>query len=575
MAMTAQPQHTELSPRALLDQARTYESSRPNTARQMVQQARVLGRAAADRAAESEALYRLASISYAQGNGDDAFSLVLEARELARACGATVVEVWALNLIGIVHYNAGNYSEALTSALQALELYRTTDHRVDEGNLLNTVAVIHHSLRDTDRAIVMYEAAIDANRKLDRPENDAITLTNMAKARAERNENLLAISLGEEGLALAQAHSPGFVPDILARLATAYAALDSGDRATECLDQADSILAERSANRQEVSPASVLAVREARGKVLAMIGRPHAAVAELEAALDIAGADNSPETVLDLHTELARVHKSIGDFESALRHQEARFKLHQELFDRGTDLRIKTLQMAHDTENKRQHAEIVRLRTSEVDTLARARTHDLESSQFESFRRLAIVAEARNSMAGEHPVRVGELSAEIAEELGQDPEWVDTLRIAAQLHDVGKVVVPDAILLKPAPLTPAEFEIVKTHTTVGAELLSGSASPLLQLAAEVALRHHERWDGSGYPGGLAGEDIPLSGRVVTVADVFDALTSERVYKHAWTTLDALRYILGAAGSQFEPRVVEAFVRVMQRRDPSLADVRAI
>jgi len=112
--------------------------------------------------------------------------------------------------------------------------------------------------------------------------------------------------------------------------------------------------------------------------------------------------------------------------------------------------------------------------------------------------------------------------------------------------------------------------VMKTHTTIGAEILAGSSSPLIQLAAEVALNHHERWDGTGYPNGLAAEEIPLSGRIVTVADVYDALTSHRTYKHAWTPLEAITYIVGARGAQFEPQIVDAFVRVMRVDHPELA-----
>ncbi|HRE02575.1 MAG TPA: HD domain-containing protein, partial [Ilumatobacteraceae bacterium] len=139
----------------------------------------------------------------------------------------------------------------------------------------------------------------------------------------------------------------------------------------------------------------------------------------------------------------------------------------------------------------------------------------------------------------------------------------------ARLHDIGKVAVPDAILLKPGPLSVDEFEVMKTHTTIGAQILSGSTSSLIQLGAVVALNHHERWDGTGYPAGLSGTDIPRSGRIVTVADVFDALTSVRVYKHAWSQADALAYIAGARGTQFEPEVVDAFIRVITRRIPAL------
>jgi putative two-component system response regulator len=558
------------SVRALLDGAKLVESTDPSKARALVQQARVLARSHGDEPGEAEALYRLAGVSYSAGSADDAFAVALEARELARKCGATVVEVWALNLVGIVHYNAGNYSEALACSLKALELYRTTDHRVDEGNLLNTIAVIHHSLRDHDRAIVTYEAALTANKGLDRPENDAVTLANMAKVRAERNENLLAVSLGESALELAREHALAYVPDILARLAEAYASLSALDRARAILDDADAIIIERTTRQADLSPSTVIAVRLARGKVLIALGEHEPAVRSLKEALELSTQASMPEASLQAHQQLAQLFKDLGRFEEALEHQEARFAMNEELFNRGTDLRIKTLQIAHDTEAARHQAEILRLRTSELEALVRGRTHELEEYQLEAFQRLAVLAEFRDTDTGEHTIRVGDLSGEIGREIGEDGEWVRQLNLAGRLHDIGKVAVPDTILLKPGPLTHDEFEVMKTHTTIGAEILSGSDSPLIQLAAEVALNHHERWDGTGYPNGLSGTGIPLSGRVVTVADVYDALTSKRTYKHAWSSIDAVRYIIGARGSQFEPRIVDAFLRVMARRDPSMA-----
>lgn len=573
------------SVRELLDDARACETTDFAAARAMAQQGRVLARTLEDGAGEAEALYRLASIAYSSGQADDAFAIALDARELARKVGATVVEVWALNLVGLVHYNAGNFSEALASALQALELYRLTDHRVDEGNLLNTIAIIHHSLGDTDRALVTYEAALTANKGLERPDNDVLTLSNMAEVRAGRNENLLAVSLGEAALELSRVHAPEFAPEILARLAESYCALQAVDRATECLDEAERMLAERqAATRGNVSDhpgadtneggATAFALAMARGRVAGESGLTEQAVEHYLTALAVAQAGNMLESELRAHTELAQAYKRVGRFEDALRHQEARFAQHEALFSQGTDLRIKTLQIAHDTEAARQQAEILRLRTGELEALVRGRTYDLEEYQLEAFQRLAVLAEFRDTDTGEHTIRVGDLSAEIAGELGEPPEWVAQLRLAGRLHDIGKVAVPDSILLKPGPLTTEEFDVMKTHTTIGAEILAGSSSSLIQLAAEVALNHHERWDGTGYPSGLVATDIPLSGRVVTVADVFDALTSHRTYKHAWTPLEAVQYIVGARGAQFEPRIVDAFIKVFQRRHPSIVlDVR--
>ena len=183
----------------------------------------------------------------------------------------------------------------------------------------------------------------------------------------------------------------------------------------------------------------------------------------------------------------------------------------------------------------------------------------LEQAQFEMLARLAAVAEFRDDDTGQHTRRVGDLAVAIGERLGLPATQLDLLRLAAPLHDVGKIAIPDAVLGKPGKLTADEYEEMKTHTTVGAQMLAGSGYSLLGLAEEIALTHHERWDGGGYPGGLAGEAIPIAGRIVAVADVFDALTHARPYKPAWSVPDALAEMTGQSGRQFDPAVLEAFL----------------
>lgn len=572
MTSTVPPAHglgTEPTVVHLLESARDLESTDIGRARSLVQQARVMARSRHDQHGEAEALYRLAELSYASGLSNEAFAVALEARDLAHQCGATKSEVNALNLIAAVQYQAANFSEALTSALAALELYRSTNERSSEGLLLNSLAVIQHSLRDTDRAIVTYEAALMANKGQDRPDLDAITLANMAKVRADRHEHLLAVSLGESALDLAKAHSPEFVPEILARLAIAYVSLAALDRATSCLDEADGVLRDRTARRVALSPGSVVTVRTARGDLyVAQHLRDHA-LREWSEALELAAQANMTEVALTLREKLANLCKEMGRFEHALAHQEARYALNEEMFSRGTDLRIRTLQIQHDTEAARHQAEILRLRTTDLELFVSQRTDQMEQFLVESLLRVAVLAEYRDTDAVAHPIRVGELAAQLATELGENAEFADRLRLAARLHDIGKVAVPDEVLQKPGALTAAEFEVIKSHTTLGAEMLEGSPSALVRLAAELALSHHERWDGSGYPHGVAGEQIPLGARIITVADVYDALISARVYKHAWSPVDAINYVVAGRGRQFEPRVVDAFVAVMNRRDPAL------
>jgi putative two-component system response regulator len=183
---------------------------------------------------------------------------------------------------------------------------------------------------------------------------------------------------------------------------------------------------------------------------------------------------------------------------------------------------------------------------------------ELERTRLESVERLARLAEYRDDATYEHPQRVGRTAALLAEQLGLAKDVVASIRRAAPLHDVGKVGVPDRILLKPSRLTAAEFELMKNHTLIGAEILAGSSWPILQLAEEIAISHHERWDGTGYPDGKVEDEIPISGRIVIVADNFDALTHSRPYADAWDPEKAAAEIRRQSGQHFDPDVVDAF-----------------
>jgi putative two-component system response regulator len=186
------------------------------------------------------------------------------------------------------------------------------------------------------------------------------------------------------------------------------------------------------------------------------------------------------------------------------------------------------------------------------------RTRDLEQARLEVLDRLTLAAEYRDDDTQQHAWRIGRTCGLLADVVGLGDCQAELIRRAAPLHDIGKIGIPDAILLKPGKLTDHEFATIKMHTSIGAEILSGSETPLLRLAERIALSHHERWEGGGYPHGLCGEEIPLVGRVVAVADVFDALTHERPYKEAWPVEQAVAEILAQRGRQFDPGLVDAF-----------------
>jgi putative two-component system response regulator len=206
----------------------------------------------------------------------------------------------------------------------------------------------------------------------------------------------------------------------------------------------------------------------------------------------------------------------------------------------------------------------------DLENKVKKRTLELYEATEDCLWRLARASEYRDDDTGEHTLRVGVISSRIAQCLGLKPDEVDMLRRAAPLHDIGKIGIPDSILLKPGKLTPEEFAVMRSHVKIGASLLAGSSSKLMLMAEKIALTHHEKWDGSGYSLGLKEDDIPLPGRIVAVADVFDALTHDRPYKQAWPVEKAIAEIKSQAGKHFDPRVVEAFVEVVSAPESEIA-----
>lgn len=236
----------------------------------------------------------------------------------------------------------------------------------------------------------------------------------------------------------------------------------------------------------------------------------------------------------------------------------------QELRRHATDL----------NDNLKERAEIEQRLRETIERLKNSE-NALQLSQEETIMRLSMAVETRDQETGDHIERMGRYCSLLGEKLGWDSERCELMRIAAPLHDVGKIAIPDSVLLKPGKLTAEERTEMEKHAEIGHEILSGSDSPLLELAARIALSHHEHWDGSGYPNGLLADEIPLEGRMAAIADVFDALTSDRVYRPAMTIEKALSIMSEGRGSHFDPDLLDVFfdsmVEVLMIRDGQIEE----
>ena len=197
-----------------------------------------------------------------------------------------------------------------------------------------------------------------------------------------------------------------------------------------------------------------------------------------------------------------------------------------------------------------------------LESEVREKTREIREREEEIVLRLISASGFRDDETGTHIRRIGLYASVIAKDIGWNQDSVSDIRLAAAMHDVGKIGIPDSILLKPGKLTPEEFEMMKKHTTIGAQLLGSSNIPLLHMAKEIALSHHEKWDGSGYPDGLIAEAIPESGRIVALADVYDALVMDRVYRPAFPEPEALAMMTSNKGTYFDPRIFDRFMDLL-------------
>ena len=200
----------------------------------------------------------------------------------------------------------------------------------------------------------------------------------------------------------------------------------------------------------------------------------------------------------------------------------------------------------------------------ELEHLVKERTKELDDTRLEVIQRLGCAAEYKDNETGLHVIRMSWYSKFLAQQIEANSAWVDLLYTTAPMHDIGKIAIPDSVLLKPGKLDADEWDIMKTHVDCGVDILGDHESELMTMAREIAQHHHEKFDGSGYPNGLKGDSIPLSARIVAIADVFDALTSERPYKKAWSLEKAILLLEEEAGKHFDPELVPAFIKCMPR-----------
>ncbi len=517
---------------------------------------------------EAEALNLLAGVVAERGEYGRALELLGHALDIARRHELRERQANILDYIGNIHSFLGNYPEALEGLKEAYDLLQDVapGSRSAIGNLIN-LGNLYQMMDEPEQALTFLQRAREVSRAAEDPTMEAAALNNLANVHSDNGTWETAQTLFEEALALSRRiHNRAYEIDNLDGLGQVQVALGRFERAVETHAAALDIAREIGDRGGEID-------------ALLNLGRDYLALEQFEQArtlleegLRLAAQLERLRSVYEAHELLSQIHSAVGNFKEALGHFQAFHKTEKAMFNQENETRARRLTVQFEVERARHEAEKYRLRTEiaqsareEAEAMVLERTRELEEAQLEVVTRLALAAEYRDDVTGEHTRRVGRNAAAIAYALGWPEDEVHLLYTAARLHDVGKIGVSDTILLKPGKLTQDEFKQMRNHTVIGARILSNGRSRLLHMAEEIALTHHERWDGEGYPLKLSGEAIPEAARIVAVADVLDALTHKRPYKRAWSVEEALAEVERGRGSHFDPRVVDACLALFSTR----------
>jgi len=514
----------------------------------------------------SEIQNMLAGAFFSLGDTQGALRLLLESADTKDKLGDGVGKVKTLINVGKVKIELGDFVGALESLTQS---HAWIIHHGISKNLellcLNNIAICYEKLDSVHKAVDIYKSVAEIATQIGDDRAYVLSSINIGNVFIKEAHIEEAVAYFTDALERSRSlHYPHFQADALEGLGQAHLALGQWEGALHYLGQA-------------LEHSKALEDREGETDVRLLLGKTHlaqldyaGAQAQLARALELAQESERLNTLSEAHHLLSEACEGQQDLKAALEHFRHYHRLQARLFNQESEKLSATLSIQFELERAKVETETYKLRTEleqrariDAEALVFERTFDLEQAQIEIVNRLALAAEYRDDQTGEHTLRVGRYAAEIARHMGWEAPEVSLMQQAARLHDVGKIGIPDSILLKPGKLTPEEFAYMKSHTSIGGRILSGGHSRLVLLAETIALSHHERWDGNGYPQGLSGEDIPLEGRIVAVADVFDALRQVRPYKKAWTREEAWFELSAQSGKQFDPSIIEIFGRLLE------------
>ncbi len=508
--------------RVMLDAVRFfYVSGQAFTGLPIAQKARSLAVEVADATATFDALLLVGVCAADTGGLPTAMEAYADALRLAGGIADKVRERRVWQNLGVALMYGGLYGEAI-NCFECVTSQTSDDEgvRASVAKAYGNIALCRLNLDEIRAGLAAIEQAVT----LSGESNDAQSALN--RVMMENNYTRLLLEAdnfegAKEHAKLARMYASRTKSpraDIFAAVAEGLAEVFSGQadvgitRLTKTLDRAKTL---------KVSSREVLM---ALVKALEFSGKPDQALIYLRQLLEQQSATQKQNVLQHVKLHLEQLHPALEDEANVIR----------------------------------------RLNTRQEVLEGRVAKQALFKAQVESMERIAVVAELRDDSTGAHSYRVGRLASLLAKENGCDEEMIFMIDIAARLHDIGKVGIPDGILLKPAKLNASEREVMKTHTTIGAEVLANSNIAHMKTAEEIARFHHEWWDGTGYPSALGGDAIPEAARITALADVFDALTHKRPYKSAWPLDSAMTEIMSLSGRQFDPKLTELFLGLIAR-----------
>lgn len=515
-------------------------------------------------------LLDIAQYFYLCGQSFESLESAAAAVKLATPSGHEALLRKALNYLGILYTDTGNFSHAVECYVRALELAQKLNDLEAQCAVWVNLGTALYYLAQHEDAIACFAHVIKLTGTQPSLKKFRISaLTNTALSCLHSEDYSKGLRAAEASIR--ESDEPHSAAELVSRVL-------AENNYSRLLLEVNSI--EKAGERCEIARRYAAKSKSARAEIAASIaeglyevhaGRVDVGISRLNNTLERARIVRA--MLREVLTALVKAYEIMGQPQRALIYLremiESMRKSQQE-----NALQHVRLHLEHVGSHPIDKPMDARLQRHEEALRGKVAEQELFRSRIEMLERLAVTAELRDDSTGEHSYRVGKLAALLAQEFGCDEDTCYMIELAARLHDIGKIGVPDAILLKPDKLNEAERQIMRTHTTVGAELLSKSNIPQMQMAEEIARHHHEWWDGSGYPGNLSGSAIPLSARITALADVFDALTHKRPYKIAWPVDAALDEIAELKGTQFDPQLTDLFIVLIGRLRTDYAEMDA-